>query len=273
MSDMPSIQANYQYWRDHGGAWVDEYAQRKKRMVLYHIQELMLTQYILEHAHAISARPLKVLEFGCGVGRHLFNLTRLPDVDVHGYDQSHAMVQGVLSWAGDAWFGSHIAVGSPTGTLPYPDKVFDIVYTAEVLVHVRPEHIEGILKELVRVCRGHILHIETTEHFSLCGEAHAGCWHHDLVASYARLDLACEVLPSGYSAHAPYRVTVGGAPRFTWAPEILEMYRRLERDIDAGFAEAEQAASARWAESIAAHRALLSQRQAFVTAISRHLRG
>lgn len=273
MSGTPDIQANYQYWRDHGGTWVDEYAQRKKRMVLYHIQELMLTQYMLEHARTSASPPLRVLEFGCGVGRHLINLSRLPGVDAHGYDQSHAMVQGVLRWATGEWFGSHISVGSPTGTLPYPDKHFDIVYSAEGLVHVRLEHVEGILKELVRVCRGHILHLETAEHFALCSEAHSGCWRHDLVATYARLGLMCDVLESGYSAHAPYRVTLGEAPRFTWAPTILEMYRRLERDIDGGFEEIERAASARVAESMAAQRALMSQRQGFVTAISRHLRG
>ena len=39
-----SVAENYQYWRDHGGDWAAEYARRKTWMVLYHIQELMLTQ-------------------------------------------------------------------------------------------------------------------------------------------------------------------------------------------------------------------------------------
>src|SRR5262245_57140105 len=40
------VEPNYQYWRDNGGEWADGYDYRKKRQVLYHIQELMLTQYI-----------------------------------------------------------------------------------------------------------------------------------------------------------------------------------------------------------------------------------
>jgi SAM-dependent methyltransferase len=229
------VEPNYQYWRDNGGGWIDEYDQRKKTQVLYHIQELMLTQYMLQHAATAPQRPMKVFEYGCGVGRHLANLTRLPNVDAYGYDQSHTMAAGVLRWSGKAWFDSHITVGMPTGTLPYPDQSFDICYTAEVLVHVRPEHLDGILRELVRVCRGHILHMETSEHLQLVSDSHDGCWRHDMVAAYARLGLDCQILPSGYFAHSPYRVKVLEEPRFTWAPSIIEMYRRMERDINAGF--------------------------------------
>ena len=133
----------------------------------------------------------------------------------------------------------------PTGPLPYPDKHFDLVYSAEVLVHVRPDHVDGILKELVRVCRGHVFHLETSEHVVLYSGAHEGCWRHDLPAAYDRLGLSCEVLPSGSSAHTPYRVAVGQPARFTWSPALLEMYRRMERDIDEGFAKvaAEQRAA------------------------------
>jgi SAM-dependent methyltransferase len=268
------VDSNYQYWREHGGDWVDGYDQRKKRQVLYHIQELMLTQYMLQHAATAPTKPMRVLEFGCGVGRHLRNLTRLPDVDAYGYDQSPTMAAGILRWSGKQWFDSHIAVGMPTGMLPYPDKHFDIVYTAEVLVHVRPEHIDGILKELVRVCRGHILHIETSEHVPLVSDSHDGCWRHDLVAAYARLGLECQVLPSGYLAHAPYRVRVLEEPRFTWPPAILEMYRRLERDMNEGFEAAiaepaQQAAELR--HRVAGLSVALEQRSAELLAARRAL--
>lgn len=232
-----AVDANYQYWRDHGGEWADHYDNRKKRQVLYHIQELMLTTYILEHAESAATKPLRVLEFGCGVGRHLRNLNRLPGVDVHGYDQSEAMAKAIARWAGKAWFDTHVRVGLPTGGLPFDDASFDIVYSAEVLVHVRPEHLDGILRQLVRVCRGHILHLETSEHTDLVSGEHSGCWRHDLPAAYARLGLACEVLPSGYAAHTPYRVAVKSPARWTWPPSIIEMYRAVERDIDEGFAE------------------------------------
>jgi SAM-dependent methyltransferase len=240
----PDVEPNYRYWREHGGEWAAAYDSRKKRQVLYHIQELMLTEYILRHASDDVSRPLKVLELGCGVGRHLRNLSRLPGVDVYGYDQSAAMASNIPRWAGRQWFDEHVKIGMPTGRLPYDDGAFDIVYSAEVLVHVRPEHLEGILSEMLRVCRGHVLHLETSEHIVLYTGEHEGCWRHDLPAAYARLGKRCEVLPSGYSAHTPYRVEVGAPARFTWSPAIIEMYRRLERDMNDGFAAVEETARA-----------------------------
>ena len=235
-----SVAENYQYWRDHGGDWAAEYARRKTWMVLYHIQELMLTQYVLRHASG-RERPLRVLEFGCGVGRHLFNLRTLPNVDVHGYDQSEAMAASIRAWAGDGWYGEHVHVGGPTGRLPYADASFDLVYSAEVLVHVRPEDLPGVLGELMRVCRGHVLHLETSPDYPVFSGVHSGCWQHDLPATYAELGKSCETLERGYLAHTPYRVTVGEAPIFAWDSPIIALYRRLEENIDRGFDVADAA--------------------------------
>jgi len=240
--------ANYAYWREHGGAWADEYDTRKRYQVYYHIQELMLAEYIAEHARNAGS-SLRVLEFGCGVGRHLKNLSTIPGVDVNGYDQSAAMVSGMLRWTGQAWIDEHVTVGPPTGRLPFEDRSFDIVYSSEVLVHVRPEHLEGILRELVRVCRGHILHIEPGDQAEICGTAHHGCWRHDLAAVYARLGLDCETLGSGFQVQTPRRVVIGAEPVYTWPAWKLEMLRRLDRDIEKGFELARERAAAAEAQA------------------------
>ena len=254
-----SVAENYQYWRDHGGDWAAEYARRKTWMVLYHIQELMLTQYVLGHA-AGRERPLRVLEFGCGVGRHLFNLRTLPNVDVHGYDQSETMAGSIRAWAGDTWYGEHVHVGGPTGRLPYDDASFDLVYSAEVLVHVRPEDLPGVLGELMRVCRGHVLHLETSPDYPVFSGVHAGCWRHDLPTSYAAIGKVCETLERGYLAHTPYRVTVGEAPIFAWDPPIIALYRRLEENIDRGFDVTDAALKAAEAGRRAAEESLAAAR-------------
>ena len=146
------------------------------------------------------------------------------------------MAEGCLAWTGREWFDEYVSLGNPTGPLPYPDGSFDLVYTSEVLLHSRPEHLDTILSELIRVCRGHILHIETSQHIPLCATPHHGCWRHDLPSAYARLGRDCESLPSGYKAHEPFRVVIGQQPRFTWSPVVLALYRRMEQDIDEGFA-------------------------------------
>lgn len=227
-----AVAANYRYWQEHGGQWADEYSQRKYTRVYYHIQEIMLADYMAHYT------PARVLEFGCGVGRHLRNLNQIPQLEVYGYDQSRTMVAGCLRWTGPGWVDEHVAIGAPLGPLPYERGTFDIVFTSEVLVHVRPEDLGTILSELLRVCRGHILHLETAEHYEIVSGEHSGCWKHDLVAAYARLERQCEILPSGFVAHAPYRVVVGKEPpRYTWPPLMLAQFRDMETDIERGFRE------------------------------------
>lgn len=227
-----AVASNYQYWREHGGSWADEYDTRKRGQPYYHIQELMLTEYIAR------CGPAKVLEFGCGPGRHLRNLTKLPGIDAYGFDQSAAMVSGCRRWASAEWMSEHIRVGLPTARLPYDDKEFDVVYTAEVLLHVRPEDLLGRLEELLRIARGHVFHLETSPTYPLVDSDHDGCWHHDLVGAYAKLGHVCEVLPSGYICHTPFRVALADkGPEPAWSPVILSMYRRMERDLVAGITE------------------------------------
>lgn len=224
------VAANYQYWRQHGGEWASEYDARKKDQPYYHIQELMLSEYVAALSKKFGG--VRVLEVGCGVGRHLSYLRHIPGADINGYDQSATMVAGCLRWAEPEWLEQHVKVGLPTGRLPYADGEFDLVYTAEVLVHVRPEDLPGILRELVRISKREVLHIETSPWHELVSNEHSGCWWHDLVQAYAGIGQRCEMLDSGYSTHSPYRVLPHGHEAvFAWSPVTLSLYRRMERDL------------------------------------------
>jgi SAM-dependent methyltransferase/cephalosporin hydroxylase len=221
-----NIAPNYEYWRTHGGEWADEYEHRKKRLVFYHIQELMLANYFAHSA------PVRVFEYGCGVGRHLNYLNRIPNVDVYGYDQSQTMVNNCHKWTSQAWLDQHVIVGPPVGKLPYPDRHFDIVFTAEVLIHVSPADLEPILTELIRISRWQILHIEPSLFDKVIPDAHHGCWNHDFVSIYQKMGYSCEMLLAGFEIHAPYRVILDTERKpYTWSPVELALMRRLENDI------------------------------------------
>jgi SAM-dependent methyltransferase len=223
---------SYRYWRESGGEWATEYDRRKMRHPYYHIAEMMILDHVVHHA------PCRVLEWGCGTGRHLFNLAQIPGVDVFGFDQSVSMVTTGLGWATPQWRASHVATGEPTGRLPYPDDHFDIVYTSEALLNTRPEDLLGRLAELIRVCRGHILHIEAPPawrggYSPWCG----GCWGHDLVRAYRALGVYCEVATAGCTRQTPYLVVIRPESlRWTASPAMLALYRRLEAQIEEGFA-------------------------------------
>lgn len=230
---LETIAPNYRYWRQPGTNWVVEYARRKARHPYYHIQEMMITDHVVHHA------PCRVLEWGCGTGRHLYNLRQIPGVEVYGFDQSEAMVGSGLQWASADWRASHVVTGSPTGALPFDDKSFDIVFSCEALLHTRPDDLRNRLRELVRVCRGHILHFEVPPSWSGYSPSCDGCWGHDFMAAYKDLGYECELLPAGFTRQVPYRVSLQPqSVRWTWNPAMLSIYRRLEADLEQGFADA-----------------------------------
>ena len=118
-----AVADNYRYWQENGQGWFAEYARRKTLIPYFHIQEIFLTEYIARHA------PAKVLEYGCGVGRHLRNLSRVSGVHIFGYDQSPTMIAEMHHWAAPEWVSEHVRLGPPVGELPFADGEFDIVFS------------------------------------------------------------------------------------------------------------------------------------------------
>jgi SAM-dependent methyltransferase len=217
---------SYLWWQQHGHDWWHEYERRKKRHLSYSIQEAMIASYF----HGSS--PARLLEYGCGFGRHLRYLNKIEGTEIYGVDQSRSMLEGIQMWAGKNWIRSRIAEIDPRGYLPYPDNHFDIVFTVEVLVHTPPEDIAGVLQELIRVARWQILHLETAPGYHLFSDAHDGCWYHDLECVYKELDFKCERLPQGYKMHAPYRVVLDNQRSlFTWPSEFLNILRQAESNL------------------------------------------
>lgn len=221
---------NYAYWQQSGAEWDAEYDRRKTRHAFYHLAEALLADHVAHHA------PGRVLEFGCGTGRHLRNLVAVPGADVFGFDQSAGMVGGGFRWADASWLAEHVRVGEPTGALPWPDGHFDVVFTSEALMHTRPEDLAGRLRELRRVCRGHLLHLEPPPTWLGYSPWHDGCWGHDLVGAYSAMGLQCEVLEQGFSRQVPYRVAIDPrSVRWSWPSPLLAIYRRLDAALEEGF--------------------------------------
>lgn len=224
---MNEIADNYAWWRDPAIHWSREIEQRRRYMPIYHLQEILLQEYVRR------CGPVRVLEFGCGFGRHLRYLRELPGVEVHGFDQSEAML-AEMDWAEPEWRSERIRHGDPLGRLPYEDGSFDVVFTVSVLIHVRPEDIDAVLRELLRVARWQILHVENpvSGKTVLGSEAHCGCWVHDLAGAYRRLGHEIEVLPRCFELEDVYRVGLDpGRPMPVVEPGFAAKLLALDRAI------------------------------------------
>jgi len=99
----------------------------------------------------------RVLDMGCGAGRHAFEMYRR-GADVVAFDQDGDELAGVLDLfgamkeAGEAPAGAEADIKQGDAlSLPFPDGEFDRVVAAEVLEHI-PADIPAIA-ELVRVLR------------------------------------------------------------------------------------------------------------------------
>jgi SAM-dependent methyltransferase len=194
-------------------------------MPIYLIQEVFLAEYLSRQG------PAKVLEFGCGFGRHLSYLNQIPGLRLAGCDQSASMIEGIRQWASEEWMAEHVCITDPRTKLPYPDKSFDVVFTVSVLIHVHPEDVAFVLSELLRVCRWQLLHIENARspQALLTADAHAGCWAHPFEQHFERLGHRAEVLTKPFHLEDVYRVILDSTrPVVDLNPQALGKLLQLD---------------------------------------------
>jgi SAM-dependent methyltransferase len=161
---------------------------------------------------------VRVLDVGCGNGRHAFEALRR-GADVIAIDLDSAALADVdemaaaMTQAGEAGDGGSLrTVVADARTLPFEDGAFDVVIAAEVLEHIREDR--TAIAELCRVLRpGGLLAVTVPRWWP-----ERVCWalsseYHDIpgghVRIYRRSDLVRRlrrsglvVAPSHHHAHA-----------------------------------------------------------------------
>jgi pseudaminic acid biosynthesis-associated methylase len=96
-------------------------------------------------------KDAKILEVGCNVGQQLLALQRLGFTNLYGIELQSYAVEKAKEQTKDI----NIIKGSGFDT-PFKDNYFDLVFTNGVLIHIHPNDLPTIMKEMVRVSKKYI---------------------------------------------------------------------------------------------------------------------
>jgi SAM-dependent methyltransferase len=106
----------------------------------------------------LNIKPgFRILDVGCGSGRHVCAVSRFKDVVAVGADIRFDDVKEArdrlhfIEKLGEAGGGPSCALGADIHCLPFGDGVFDLVICSEVLEHI-PDH-HAAVSEVVRVLK------------------------------------------------------------------------------------------------------------------------
>jgi len=94
----------------------------------------------------------KVLDLGCGSGRHLIYLAERGS-EVYGIDLAETGIKIAKDWLDEKDLQADLKIGSVYKKLPYEDDFFDAVVSIRVLHHARIEDIRKAIEEIQRVLK------------------------------------------------------------------------------------------------------------------------
>jgi pseudaminic acid biosynthesis-associated methylase len=104
-----------------------------------------------------KTRAKNILEVGCGAGQNIDILSKyLPKKDnAWGCDVNQKALRILKQRHSDL-----NAVSCSGYNLPFKDDWFELVFTAGVLIHQKPEEVDVMVQEIIRVSRKYVLAME-----------------------------------------------------------------------------------------------------------------
>jgi SAM-dependent methyltransferase len=107
-------------------------------------------QRIAELCQERAAR--RVLDLGCGTGRHLVYLSNL-GFDVYGFDSSPLALSIAQEWLDEEGLNAELIEHRMECTFPYEDEFFDAVISIQVIHHNLMRNIRNTVSEIERVLK------------------------------------------------------------------------------------------------------------------------
>ncbi len=100
----------------------------------------------------VGKRARRVLDLGCGSGRHIVYLAR-NRFSVYGLDSSPEGIKRTRAWLRKEGLKADVRLQSMTKPLPFKDSFFDAVISVQVIHHATLAEIRKVVKEIARVIK------------------------------------------------------------------------------------------------------------------------
>lgn len=160
----------------------------------------------------------RVLDVGCGTGRHMVYLAER-GFDAFGFDSSRHAVNMARTWLKASGFRPQVKVHRMEQPFPYDDDFFDAVISIQVIHHNLTGAIRFTVKEIARVLRSEGLLFVT---FPILGpKPENGGWE-------------LEEIESG--TYIPHKGMEAGIPHHYFTmneiPEVFHEFKIMEQYID-----------------------------------------
>jgi SAM-dependent methyltransferase len=94
----------------------------------------------------------RILDLGCGTGRHLAFLSRA-GYEVSGFDSSKTALDLATKWLKEEELDADVHLGKMEESFPYPDDYFDAVISIQVIHHNLMRDILTTVNEIERVLK------------------------------------------------------------------------------------------------------------------------
>jgi len=101
-------------------------------------------------AYDVKRRVGKILDAGCGNGRHVLFFAE-QGYDVYGLDITREAVEMATAWLNRRGLKAHLELGD-IKNMSFEDKFFDVVICYGVLDHIRFSEAKEAIQEIRRVC-------------------------------------------------------------------------------------------------------------------------
>lgn len=148
---LPKFKDQQNYWRKRGKTYIHDFLD-----AAFVDRETFFQDMLIDHLRTLQFDS--AFEAGCGFGWNLKRLkTDFPHCCVGGVDFSLAQLDHARHYLA----GLNIdTVCGDNCTMPLGDNAYDVGFSVGVFMNIHPDKIEDACKEMVRVSRKYIFHIE-----------------------------------------------------------------------------------------------------------------